>query len=229
MVMDIKDRFSEESLQIIKKYLQENNNKSMILKATFDDNELIQEPFFLSLYKKKNFEETLTKVSKNEVVIRTTKPNQLYPSDMELELSEELYNRRNIAYCLLSSDLDDFYFVQDIDRTFLEEVDIKNYFAKDGILAKEIKGFEYRKEQEEMAHYIQDAINEDRKIIIEAGTGTGKTLAYLIPAIKWAVANKKKVIIATNTINLQEQLLLKDIPLAKSIIKEDFSYVLVKV
>ena len=226
--MEIKDRFSEESLQIIKKYLQENNNKSMIFKATFDDNELIQEPFFLSLYKKKNFEETLTKVSKNEVVIRVTKPNQLYPSDMELELSEELYNRRNIAYCLLSSDLDDFYFVQDIDRTFLEEVDIKNYFAKDGILAKEIKGFEYRKEQEEMAHYIQDAINEDRKIIIEAGTGTGKTLAYLIPAIKWAVANKKKVIIATNTINLQEQLLLKDIPLAKSIIKEDFSYVLVK-
>lgn len=226
--MDIKDRFSEESLQIIKKYLQENNNKSMIFKATFDDNELIQEPFFLSLYKKKNFEETLTKVSKNEVVIRTTKPNQLYPSDMELELSEELYNRRNIAYCLLSSDLDDFYFVQDIDRTFLEEVKIENYFAKDGILAKEIKGFEYRKEQEEMAHYIQDAINEDRKLIIEAGTGTGKTLAYLIPAIKWAVANKKKVIIATNTINLQEQLLLKDIPLAKSIIKEDFSYVLVK-
>lgn len=226
--MDIKGRFSEESLQIIKKYLQENNNKSMIFKATFDEDELIQEPFFLSLYKKKNFEETLTKVSKNEVVIRTTKPKQLYPSDMELELSEELYNRRNIAYCLLSSDLDDFYFVQDIDRIFLEDIDIENYFSKDGILAKEIKGFEYRQEQEEMAQYIQEAINEDRKIIVEAGTGTGKTLAYLIPAIKWAVTNKKKVIIATNTINLQEQLLLKDIPLAKSIIKEEFSYVLVK-
>ena len=226
--MDIKGRFSEESLQIIKKYLQENNNKSMIFKATFDEDELIQEPFFLSLYKKKSFEETLTKVGKNEIVIRTTKPNQLYPSDMELELSEELYTRRNIAYCLLSSDLDDFYFVQDIDRIFLEEIDIENYFAKDGILAKEIKGFEYRQEQEEMAQYIQDAINEDRKIIVEAGTGTGKTLAYLIPSIKWAVTNKKKVIIATNTINLQEQLLLKDIPLAKSIIKEEFSYVLVK-
>ena len=226
--MDIKDRFSEESLQTIKKYLEEQNNKSMIFKATFDEDELIQEPFFLSLYKKKSFEETLTKVARNEVVIRTTKPNQLYPSDMELELSEELYTRRNIAYCLLSSDLDDFYFVQDIDRIFLEEIDIENYFAKDGILAKEIKGFEYRQEQEEMAQYIQDAINEDRKIIVEAGTGTGKTLAYLIPSIKWAVTNKKKVIIATNTINLQEQLLLKDIPLAKSIIKDEFSYVLVK-
>ena len=226
--MDIKDRFSEESLQTIKKYLEEQNNKSMIFKATFDEDELIQEPFFLSLYKKKNFEETLTKVSRNEVIIRTTKPNQLYPSDMELELSEELYTRRNIAYCLLSSDLDDFYFVQDIDRIFLEDIDIKNYFSKDGILAKEIKGFEYRQEQEEMAQYIQEAINEDKKIIVEAGTGTGKTLAYLIPAIKWAVVNKKKVIIATNTINLQEQLLLKDIPLAKSIIKDEFSYVLVK-
>lgn len=228
MVMDIRDRFSEESLQTIKKYLEEHNNKSMIFKATFDEDEKIQKPFFLSLYKKKSFEETLTKVGKNEVVIRTTKPNQLYPSDMELELSEELYTRRNIAYCLLSSDLDDFYFVQDIDRIFLEEIDIENYFAKDGILAKEIKGFEYREEQEEMAQYIQDAINEDRKIIVEAGTGTGKTLAYLIPSIKWAVINKKKVIIATNTINLQEQLLLKDIPLAKSIIKDEFSYVLVK-
>ena len=226
--MDIRDRFSEESLQTIKKYLEEHNNKSMIFKATFDEDEKIQKPFFLSLYKKKSFEETLTKVGKNEVVIRTTKPNQLYPSDMELELSEELYTRRNIAYCLLSSDLDDFYFVQDIDRIFLEEIDIENYFAKDGILAKEIKGFEYREEQEEMAQYIQDAINEDRKIIVEAGTGTGKTLAYLIPSIKWAVTNKKKIIIATNTINLQEQLLLKDIPLAKSIIKDEFSYVLVK-
>ena len=228
MVMNIKDRFSEESLHVIKEYLIENDNKSIILKATFDENEVIQEPFFLSLYKKKTFEETLTKVKRDEVVIRITKPNQLYPNDLELELSEELFNRRNIAYCLLSSDLDDFYFIQDIDRTNLEKIDIEDYFSKEGILVNEIKGFEHRHEQEEMAKNIQNAVNNNKKIIVEAGTGTGKTLAYLIPAIKWAIANKKKVIIATNTINLQEQLLLKDIPLAKSVIKDEFSYALVK-
>lgn len=228
MVMNIKDRFSEESLHVIKEYLIENDNKSIILKATFDENEVIQEPFFLSLYKKKTFEETLTKVKRDEVVIRITKPNQLYPNDLELELSEELFNRRNIAYCLLSSDLDDFYFIQDIDRTNLEKIDIEDYFSKEGILVNEIKGFEHRHEQEEMAKNIQNAVNNNNKIIVEAGTGTGKTLAYLIPAIKWAIANKKKVIIATNTINLQEQLLLKDIPLAKSVIKDEFSYALVK-
>ena len=226
--MDIKERFSEESLQTIKEYLIENENKSIIFKATFDENEVIQEPFFLSLYKKKTFEETLTKVKRDEIVIRTTKSNQLYPNDLELELSEELFNRRNIAYCLLSSDLDDFYFIQDIDRTNLEKIDIEDYFSEDGILVNEIKGFEHRHEQEEMAKNIQKAINDNRKIIVEAGTGTGKTLAYLIPAIKWAIANKKKVIIATNTINLQEQLLLKDIPLAKSVIKDEFTYALVK-
>ena len=226
--MDIKERFSEESLQTIKEYLIENENKSIIFKATFDENEVIQEPFFLSLYKKKTFEETLTKVKRDEIVIRTTKSKQLYPNDLELELSEELFNRRNIAYCLLSSDLDDFYFIQDIDRTNLEKIDIEDYFSEDGILVNEIKGFEHRHEQEEMAKNIQKAINDNRKIIVEAGTGTGKTLAYLIPAIKWAIANKKKVIIATNTINLQEQLLLKDIPLAKSVIKDEFTYALVK-
>ena len=226
--MNIKDRFSEESLHVIKEYLIENDNKSIILKATFDENEVIQEPFFLSLYKKKTFEETLTKVKRDEVVIRITKPNQLYPNDLELELSEELFNRRNIAYCLLSSDLDDFYFIQDIDRTNLEKIDIEDYFSKEGILVNEIKGFEHRHEQEEMAKNIQNAVYNNKKIIVEAGTGTGKTLAYLIPAIKWAIVNKKKVIIATNTINLQEQLLLKDIPLAKSVIKDEFSYALVK-
>ena len=226
--MDIKERFSEKSLQTIKEYLIENDNKSIIFKATFDENEVIQEPFFLSLYKKKTFEETLTKVKRDEVVIRITKPNQLYPNDLELELSEELFNRRSIAYCLLSSDLDDFYFIQDIDRTNLEKIDIEDYFSEDGILVSEIKGFEHRHEQEEMAKNIQKAINDNRKIIVEAGTGTGKTLAYLIPAIKWAITNKKKVIIATNTINLQEQLLLKDIPLAKSVIKDEFTYALVK-
>ena len=50
-----------------------------------------------------------------------------------------------------------------------------------------------------MAHAVEKSVNENKKLIVEAGTGTGKTLAYLIPAIRWAVENKKKVIIATNT------------------------------
>lgn len=225
--MDIRKRFSEESLLEIKKYLEENEDKSILLKATLDEEELIHNPFFLSIYKRKNFENILENIKKNEIIIRTTKPQQLYPSDAELELCENLINK-NIGYCLLSSDLDDFYFVQDIEREYLNRINIDNYFSKKGKLVEEIKNFEYRKEQEEMAKFIEEGINDDKKVIVEAGTGTGKTLAYLIPAIKWAIENDRKVVIATNTINLQEQLLHKDIPLAKSVIGEDFKYYLIK-
>lgn len=226
--MDIRSRFSEESLKEIGRILQENENKSIILKATFDENELIKNPVFLAENKKKVLENITTNFKREEVYIRVAKGNQLYPSDLELEISEDLYNKKNVAFCILSNKLDDFYFVQDIDRINLEKIDIEPFFEKEGFLAKSIKKFEYREEQKNMALTVQQGINENKKIIVEAGTGTGKTLAYLIPAIKWAVQNQKKIIIATNTINLQEQLLYKDIPIVRSIIDEKFSYALVK-
>lgn len=226
--MDIRSRFSEESLKEIGRILQENENKSIILKATFDENELIKNPVFLAENKKKALENITTNFKREEVYIRVAKGNQLYPSDLELEISEDLYNKKNVAFCILSNKLDDFYFVQDIDRINLDKIDIAPFFEKEGVLAKSIKNFEYREEQKNMALSVQQGINENKKIVVEAGTGTGKTLAYLIPAIKWAIQNQKKIIIATNTINLQEQLLYKDIPIVRSIIDEKFSYALVK-
>src|SRR3712207_8419882 len=91
-------------------------------------------------------------------------------------------------------------------------------------LSHHIPNFEYRKEQVDMMNAIRESLEADRKIVIEAGTGTGKTLAYLIPTLEWAIENKKKVICTTNTINLQEQLLFKDLPIAKKIINQNFSY-----
>lgn len=226
--MDIKNRFSEESLKEIKRILEENNNKSIILKATFNENELIEKPIFLSENKKKELKNIANSFKRNEILIRVAKGSQIYPSDLELEISEELYNKKSVTFCILSNKLDDFYFVQDIDRINFNSIDIIPFFEKNGLLAQNIKNFEYREEQKNMAATIQKAVNENRKVIVEAGTGTGKTLAYLIPAIKWAIENQKKIIIATNTINLQEQLLQKDIPIAKMLIKENFTYALVK-
>lgn len=226
--MDIRDRFSQESLDKIKEFLMINNNKSLIFKAEIDENELIQNPSFLAFNKKKELSEIFSKFKKDEVYIRTAKQGQLYPSDLELEISEDLYNKKNVAFCIIDNELEECNFVQDIERTILKNINIENFFSKNGLLSEKIKGFEYRKEQEDMAEAISRAINENQKIIIEAGTGTGKTLGYLIPAIKWAIENEKKIIIATNTINLQEQLINKDIPIAKMVLDEDFDYTLVK-
>ncbi|MFA6709088.1 MAG: helicase C-terminal domain-containing protein, partial [Fusobacterium sp.] len=97
-----------------------------------------------------------------------------------------------------------------------------------GLIAQNFKDFEFRQEQNNMVKHIQEGLNKEEKIIVEAGTGTGKTLAYLIPSIEWALENEKKVVISTNTINLQEQLMNKDIPMVRKIMGKKFNYVLVK-
>ena len=83
---------------------------------------------------------------------------------------------------------------------------------KDGALARALPEYEHRAQQMEMAHEITDAFNQGRHLMIEAGTGTGKSLGYLVPSILWSALNHERVVISTNTINLQEQLLNKDIP-----------------
>jgi len=88
--------------------------------------------------------------------------------------------------------------------------------------------FEYREEQQRLAELVGEALEGDSVLVSEAETGVGKSLAYLIPSISHALESGRKAIISTHTINLQEQLLNKDIPIARSIIDQDFTAVLFK-
>ncbi len=100
-------------------------------------------------------------------------------------------------------------------------------FSDHGILS-EAKGFEYRPEQQHMALAVAGALVEERPILIEAGTGVGKSLAYLIPSLRFALEYQRKAIISTHTINLQEQLFHKDIPTVKKALGIDFNAALLK-
>lgn len=99
---------------------------------------------------------------------------------------------------------------------------------KEGNLSKIIRGFEPRLQQQKMMQDIIEAYNNNQIALIEAGTGTGKSIAYLIPAILWAVQKKERSLISTHTITLQEQLLLKDIPLVARALNVSIKAVLVK-
>ncbi len=81
-----------------------------------------------------------------------------------------------------------------------------------GNFSQVFDGFEYRPEQEEMLAAVAEAFNSGDHVLIEAGTGTGKSIGYLLPAAFWASQNGRRVVISTNTINLQDQLIQKDIP-----------------
>jgi ATP-dependent DNA helicase DinG len=98
----------------------------------------------------------------------------------------------------------------------------------DGSLAKVIAGYEHRQQQIEMAVQVGNAFNTQQHLLIEAGTGTGKSLAYLVPAIKWAVKNNRRVVVSTNTINLQDQLINNDVPLLRQALNTDFNAAVMK-
>src|SRR2546423_694331 len=108
---------------------------------------------------------------------------------------------------------------------FVERV--RTIFSENGLLSK-AKNFEFRPQQQEMAVAVARALEEDRHLVVEAGTGVGKSLAYLIPAILFALEQHKKAIISTHTINLQEQLLYKDIPILEKALPAEFDAALMK-
>ncbi len=105
--------------------------------------------------------------------------------------------------------------------------EIKEIFSPAGLLSQ-LEGFEYRKEQQDMAVHIADSLEEGKHFIVEAPTGIGKSFAYLVPAILHAKKNERKAIISTCTINLQEQLMSKDIPALEKVLPVDFKYEILK-
>lgn len=107
-------------------------------------------------------------------------------------------------------------------------LDVQHLLSPDGAIARRLSGFESRPQQLEMAAAVERVMEERSRLLVEAGTGVGKSFAYLIPAIKRIVEHEERVVIVTHTINLQEQLIEKDIPLLNAVIPEEFTAVLVK-
>jgi ATP-dependent DNA helicase DinG len=105
--------------------------------------------------------------------------------------------------------------------------EIAELFGPQGKLSA-ISGFEWRPEQQRMAAAVAETLERRSHLVVEAGTGVGKSLAYLIPAVLHARRTGRKALISTHTINLQEQLLYKDIPLVRGMLEEEFEAVLLK-
>lgn len=166
-----------------------------------------------------------------DVVIHNHPDGPLTPSNPDLEIASILGNQ-GVGFIIVNNDVTRCYVaVTPFIPPTLENLafgDIESFYATGGRLASSLPGYEYREEQVRMAFLVAEAFNEDKISVIEAGTGTGKSLAYLLPAALWAIRNKERVVISTNTINLQEQLTRKDIPFLQEHAGIDFKAVLVK-
>jgi len=104
--------------------------------------------------------------------------------------------------------------------TLLDVEQLAKLLGEDGPFAARFPGYEMRPQQMTMLRKVASTFNEEGMTLIEAGTGVGKSLAYLIPAMQWAIQNNRRVVISTNTINLQEQLAEKDVPTVVDILNQ---------
>ena len=105
--------------------------------------------------------------------------------------------------------------------TPLDPFDVIALLGEHGPIARELGSYEDRPSQRDMAAHIADAYNDGGVLLLEAGTGVGKSFAYLVPALAWARANGERTVVSTNTINLQEQLVGKDLPLLARALGDD--------
>ncbi len=169
--------------------------------------------------------------SYGDVVIHNHPGGNLKPSAADIEVASQ-FGSLGVGFYIVDNSVENIYRVveafaeKDLHKIDLEQVN--GLLGADGVIAKKLPDYEDRPQQLQMAFVVAEAFNNSKLAVVEAGTGTGKSLAYLVPALLWARANHERVVISTRTINLQEQLIRKDLPFLQRTTGIEFYAVLVK-
>ena len=168
---------------------------------------------------------------KGSVLIHNHPGGNLTPSDADLSVAS-VSSESAQGFYIVNNDVTEIYVViEPVIPKVIKKIDSDEasfYISKDGPLAKINENFEERLSQIDLLKNIIQTFNQNKTGVFEAGTGVGKSYAYLIPSILWAVKNNERVVISTGTINLQQQLCLKDIPQAIKITGMPVKFILMK-
>lgn len=166
-----------------------------------------------------------------DVMLHNHPSGNLTPSDADISVAS-LCGKSGIGFAIHNNDCSDFYVVVEpfIEKKpeKLDAAEMISFITKNGAIASRLDNFEERSGQKKLMENIIEAMNGPCHAILEGETGIGKSMAYLIPAVHYAIRNRCRVAISTNTINLQHQLVNKDLPFLASILQFPFKYCLVK-
>src|SRR5690606_33740794 len=155
---------------------------------------------------------------RGEMLLHNHPSGVLNPSGADLNVAARLHDG-GIGFGILNNDATELYVVVEVPRDRarkrIDPFDVIESLGERGQIATVLGQYEDRPSQRDMAAYIADGYNDGGVLLLEAGTGVGKSFAYLVPALAWSRANGERTVISTNTINLQEQLVGKDLPLLR--------------
>jgi ATP-dependent DNA helicase DinG len=227
-----KDFFSESVLSTIQSTINEASGNEVFFVGSFSKRYLIEDVRVVARGNDYSVPAVIESAKPGDVVIHNHPSGTLTPSDQDIQIAS-VFGNQGVGFLIVNNSASQVYVVvEPFFEREIEPLDIeltKKALLPDGRVS-EVMGdkYELRDEQIRMLESVTSSFNDNLISLIEAGTGTGKTLSYLIPAVNWALKNEERVVISTNTINLQEQLIDKDIPLLYSAFEDDFSYSLVK-
>ena len=152
---------------------------------------------------------------RGEMLLHNHPSGDLEPSDADLEIAARLHDD-GIGFGIIDNEARQLYVVVEIPRAretrAVDAREVAEVLGPSGPVARALANYEDRRSQRAMAHRIAKLYNSGGIGLLEAGTGVGKSLGYLVPALRWAAANGERTVVSTNTINLQEQLTGKDLP-----------------
>ena len=170
-------------------------------------------------------------LTKSSVLIHNHPGGNLTPSQADLGVAANASENAQGFYIVNNSVTEIYVVVEPVKARKIIKLDEEaagGYISQGGALSKISNNFEERGVQIQLLKQIAKAFNNNSLGVFEAGTGVGKSYAYLIPAVLWAVNNKERVVVSTGTINLQQQLCEKDLPAVEKILGLPFRYILMK-
>ena len=224
-------RLSPRAAEVIREEIEKAGGREVCFLARVDEARELIDPRAVARGNKAAVLVAARGAEEGEVVIHNHPSGVLEPSEADLDVAARLYEE-GLGSAITDNAAAGLYVVVEPPAPrHVEPLDIEaleGLIGPGGPLVEAHPRYEDRPGQRAMLRLVAGLFNEGGVGIVEAGTGTGKSLAYLMPAAAWALQNGERTVISTNTINLQEQLDGKDLPLVRSLLGDDVDWALVK-
>ena len=222
---------TKEASRRIKAEIAKASGNEVCFVASIDEDGGVAEPRVVARGHKAAVLAAVRDAVPGQIVLHNHPSGTLKPSNADLEVASRLYDN-GLGFGIVDNDATEMYVV--LEPALPKEIfpldpeDVAGRLAPGGTVSKAHGMYEDRPMQRDLSRAVTRAYNEGGVAVLEAGTGTGKSIAYLIPAILWSLKNRERTVISTNTINLQEQLVRKDLPFLHAALGEKFRFALVK-
>lgn len=231
--LNTKERFSEEVIASLRRDIAEAGGNEVFWAGNIDENGIVVS---VTLGSRGQIDEVVINQSvarAGNVLIHNHPSGYLEPSDADMSIAVHASDSA-VGFYIINNDASNVYVVVEPVKpkvtVYLDADQTASYLSAGGPLSKKNPLYEERPSQLALVKAICEAFNKDQVAVFEAGTGVGKSYAYLVPAMLWAKYNKERVVISTGTINLQQQLMEKDVPATISLLglEHDIKAVLLK-